>query len=138
MIVLDNEYLDVWREVLREEFDWSLCYNEEVTKKCWECGKLFHPMKGFETGSHYCSFECSGKEDTKGITAGVTHKDKNDKIRCRWCGKLFPYHKKNRRVVCFCSKHCEKQALLHNNEHIFEEFLNRITEKRDRKRKGEK
>lgn len=142
---IDHEFLEMWRQVLRDEFDWKLCYNQEVTKKCWVCGKLFHPMKGFETGSHYCSFDCSKADDTDGRTAGITHKDKNGRIRCRWCGKLFPYGKKKRlvkdinqkrsRVVCFCSKHCEKQALLHNNEQIFDRFLNRLTEKQENKKK---
>ena len=142
---IDSEYLDTWRQVLRDEFDWELCYNQEVTKKCWVCGKLFHPMKGFETGSHYCSFDCSSKDETNGKTAGLTHKTKDGKIRCRWCGKLFPYVKEYRlvkeigqkryRVVCFCSEHCRKQALLHNNEEDFDMYFNRLTEKQDKKNK---
>lgn len=131
---VDSVYLETWRQVLRDEFDWKLCFNQEVTKKCWICGKYFHPMKGFETGSHYCSFDCSSKDKTNGITAGITHKDKNGKIRCRWCGKLFKYRKEKHRVVCFCSKHCRKEALIHNGEEIFEKFLNRITEQHYRKR----
>ena len=148
---LDHEYLEAWRQALRDEFDWKLCYNQEVTKKCWKCGKLFHPMKGFETGSHYCSFDCSKSDHTERKTArgtspaGVTHKTKDGKIRCRWCGKLFPFRKEYRlvkeigykryRTVCFCSEHCKKQALLHNNEEIFDRFFNRLTEKQENKAK---
>jgi len=33
--------------------------NPDVTKVCWNCGKEFHPYRGFEVTSHFCSCSCS-------------------------------------------------------------------------------
>ena len=33
--------------------------NPDVTKVCWNCGKEFHPYRGFKVTSHFCSCSCS-------------------------------------------------------------------------------
>ena len=33
--------------------------NPDVTKVYWNCGKEFHPYRGVEVTSHFCSCSCS-------------------------------------------------------------------------------
>lgn len=45
------------RVVISNELEWKKYTNQVRNKtclwKCWECGKLFHPYKGFESTSHF-------------------------------------------------------------------------------------
>lgn len=46
----DKETFNVYHEHL---------LNKNVTKKCLECGTIFHPFKEWETTSNFCCFKCS-------------------------------------------------------------------------------
>ena len=55
--------------------------NNSIWVKCWECGTLFHPYKGFEATSHFCCCDCSNDYCEREIKNGV--------FKCRLCGKTY-------------------------------------------------
>lgn len=73
------------RVVISNELEWKKYTNQVRNKtclwKCWECGKLFHPYKGFESTSHFCCVDCSNKYWEKEQKQGIRH--------CRYCS--MPY-----------------------------------------------
>lgn len=37
-------------------------HNQNVVKRCFVCGCLFHPYNGWEKEEVYCSFSCQAKD----------------------------------------------------------------------------
>ena len=66
------------RVVISNELEWKKYTN---LWKCWECGKMFHPYKGFESTSHFCCVDCSNKYWEKEQKKGIRH--------CRYCSKTY-------------------------------------------------
>ena len=73
------------RVVISNELEWKKYTNQVRNKtclwKCWECGKLFHPYKGFESTSHFCCVDCSNKYWGREQEQGIRH--------CRYCSKPY-------------------------------------------------
>lgn len=73
------------RVVISNELEWKKYTNQVRNKtclwKCWECGKLFHPYKGFESTSHFCCVDCSNKYWEKEQKQGIRH--------CRYCSRTY-------------------------------------------------
>ena len=71
--------------VISNELEWKKYTNQVRNKtclwKCWECGKLFHPYKGFESTSHFCCVDCSNKYWEKEQKQGIRH--------CRYCSTPY-------------------------------------------------
>lgn len=73
------------RTVISNELEWKK-YTNQVRNKtclwmCWECGKLFHPYKGFESTSHFCCVDCSNKYWDREQKQGIRH--------CRYCSRTY-------------------------------------------------
>lgn len=73
------------RVVISNELEWKKYTNQVRNKtcvwKCWECGKMFHPYKGFESTSHFCCVDCSNKYWEKEQKQGIRH--------CRYCSRTY-------------------------------------------------
>lgn len=65
------------RVVISNALEWKKYTNQVRNKtclwKCWECGKLFHPYKGFESTSHFCCVDCSNKYWDREQEQGIRH-----------------------------------------------------------------
>lgn len=82
--------------------------NPDVTKVCWNCGKEFHPYKGFEFTSHFCSCECSNEYCYREVEKG--------EFKCRNCGKVYKDEEKTHEYYGskLCSKECKWEVMRKN------------------------
>lgn len=85
--------------------------NRNIVSVCWECGRCFHPVKGYEATSRFCCVDCSNKYYQKECEKGV--------FKCRVCGKEFTNALNTSGRYSgslLCSKVCKEKVRVANYE----------------------